>query len=507
MFSKFGFHPFLISLLPVLLLFQENVFEIPIEEIFTPLIISFVIIFITWIILIKFIERRKASVIISFFIVLLVILSYVRFTLISSDTVISLLFAKNIILIPIFLSIGIIGIIYILKKTISLNVTSIANVTSIVIVSVVIFQVGLFYVESYSLFDETQKLLDVPFFEVNEIKKPNVYFLVLDGYAGNIRLNNEYGYDNSGFYKQLEDRGFYVQQSSFSNYPHTEFSLPTMFNMQYFDSIAESKNEKFRNMLLLLELSKDNLVNQIFRANGYDIYSISEFRYSDFDHATNLCREKTIVSQDIINALYLKYIPVNSIRSMLLLSDDHYQIVTCSIDAMKNFEVEPDAPFFMYFHLVLPHPPFIFDADGNKIDAAYPFLPQFDNLNKDAYLEQLKFGSKIGIELIDSIKQKDSDAIIVIMSDHGDGIGNNLTEPTTRDYYGYFNNLSAMYFPNKESYFPIDVTPVNIFRVIFNLYFGTDYAILDDKLFWYEATKPFVHFDVTEKIQMASFQN
>jgi len=162
--------------------------EIPIHEIFIPLIISLGIIFIPWIILIFFIGERKSSVIISIVIVIFLIFAYIRSILIYNEIEEIRFVATNIILIPL-LSIPAVFIIYkILRQKFSSNITQIINVMSIAIFTFMIFQISVLYSTDTS-FDEAQNLLNVPVFEINELNNtPNVYLLMLDAYSGQITL-------------------------------------------------------------------------------------------------------------------------------------------------------------------------------------------------------------------------------------------------------------------------------------------------------------------------------
>ena len=70
-----------------------------------------------------------------------------------------------------FIGIGISGIIYIVRKKFSANITSILNVISITAISLIIFQAGLFYIENDQIsFEEAQKLLNVPIFLNYELR-------------------------------------------------------------------------------------------------------------------------------------------------------------------------------------------------------------------------------------------------------------------------------------------------------------------------------------------------
>ena len=66
--------------------------------------------------------------------------------------------------------------------------------------------------------------------------------------------------------------------------------------------------------------------------------------------------------------------------------------------------------------------------------------------DQNAYLEQLKFASKKTLEIIDSIQERSSENIIIIISDHGYRYYINWENPTVDDYIRGFNNLSCILF-------------------------------------------------------------
>ena len=268
LFSKFGFHHLLLALLPVSLLFLDNIHEIPIGDIFTPIIISLAIVIVLWIIIMRFIGERKSAVIVSFLIFMVLIFASIRSLLVYHELAEIQFIGKNIILIPIFSTIGISVVIYIVRKKFSANITLILNVISITAISVVIFQAGFFYIENEEIsFEEAQKLLNVPIFYASEsIQKPDVYFLLLDAYSGDIILKNDFGYDNSEFYEQLKERGFFIQKNSLSNYAFTELSMPSIMNMNYLDFISKLQGNESKDMRLSQKILEDNKVMQIFYA-------------------------------------------------------------------------------------------------------------------------------------------------------------------------------------------------------------------------------------------------
>jgi len=505
MFSRFGFHHLIFALLPVLFLFLDNIHEIPFDDILFPLLISFLIVVIPWLFLKKFIGERKSAVILSLIILLVMIFAFVRSELIYHEIVEIRFLTKNIILIPIFSIIAIFGVFYIKRKNFSSNITSILNVASITVISMIILNSGIFYMENDLSFQESQKLLDVSIFEANDsIQKPDVYLLLLDAYSGDITLKNDFEFDNFEFYEQLTERGFLVQKDSLSNYPNTALSMPSIMNMNYLDFIPKLQGEESKDLRLTQQLWKENKVMQVFHANEYQIYSFHGRSGSSSDMVSeNFCKYEFDLNPELMGALVGHYVPISLVR-ITFLETQHYDTITCALDTMINFEKKTDDPIYVHMHIRFPHPPLVFDSDGNKIDEPIS-TNRFDSELKDAYLQQLIFANKKTIEIVDSIKQKNSDAIIIVMSDHGGRFGVNWYDPSEIDYFRALSNLNAVYFPGKD-HFSMDISPVNLFRIIFNLYFESDYDILEEKQIWYVPEKPFNHTDITEIIMLSNFK-
>jgi len=505
MFSRFGFHHLIFALLPVLFLFLDNIHEIPFDDILFPLLISFLIVVIPWLFLKKFIGERKSAVILSLIILLVMIFAFVRSELIYHEIVEIRFLTKNIILIPIFSIIAIFGVFYIKRKNFSSNITSILNVVSITVISMIILNFGIFYMENDLSFQESQKLLDVSIFEANDsIQKPDVYLLLLDAYSGDITLKNDFEFDNFEFYEQLTERGFLVQKDSLSNYPNTALSMPSIMNMNYLDFLSKLQGEESKDLRLAQQLWKENKVMQVFHANEYQIYSFHGRSGSSSDMVSeNFCKYEFDLNPELMGALVGHYVPISLVR-ITFLETQHYDTITCALDTMINFEKKTDDPIYVHMHIRFPHPPLVFDSDGNKIDEPIS-TNRFDSELKDAYLQQLIFANKKTIEIVDSIKQKNSDAIIIVMSDHGGRFGVNWYDPSEIDYFRALSNLNAVYFPGKD-HFSMDISPVNLFRIIFNLYFESDYDILEEKQIWYVPEKPFNHTDITEIIMLSNFK-
>ena len=492
MLSKLPIHTFLFSLFPIMFFFQGNIHEVPFEDVTFPLFLSISITLLSWIILRKFIGSQRSGLIISLFIMSFINLGNFRF-LISDDTDESLQSSvEGQILGSILLIVSVVGIIYFLK-THRLDVkTSIANVVSMTMIGVLIFSITSF---SITTADDNSfgNLSDIPV-QISDVEnKPNIYFIILDEYAGFIQLKNDFNFDNSDFRIELEKRDFFVAKESFSNYPNTSLSVPSTINMIYFDFIPDKLGKDSKNIRVVNKMVNENNVMKILQANGYKITTL-DAAVSDTADAyladIRLCNSIFDINPDIRKNFAVVYVPIVSLRE-LIFDEVIRSKLECSFSALMDFNEDPKNPDFVVAHLRFPHHPFIYDSFGNSVSSN-------DMGDKDGYLEQLKFANKKTLEIIDSIQERSSENIIIIISDHGYRYYINWENPTVDDYIRGFNNLSAYYLPGEEKHETIAL--VNIFRTIFNSYLEMNYEILEDRYIWYSPEKPFDHNDVTDLI-------
>ena len=495
-------HPFLISLMPILFLYQYSLREIPIQDIVLPLIFSISLIAAIWFVLKNFIGSTKSSLIISLVLLLLIIFSLVRLFFANHEAEHIQFLGKNFILFPVISSICIIGIIFILRKKIPVKTTSIVNVMSVVIILILGCQIMFYFISDDSQIKSLAEFVEIPIFQSSVIDKPDVYFLLLDAYSGDVTLKNDNNFDNSEFKNKLKERGFFIPKTSFSNYPNTNLSMPSITNMVYLDSIANELGKDSKVLTGMREIRNENNVMKIFKANGYHTTS---FYGSDINVATSkellddlLCGSMFNLDPELQRAFVYMYFPFSFSRA--LLNDNmQYDRLECTFSTILNLEKKNEKPLYVHAHLFFPHPPFVYDADGNRV--AHPNTDdQFDPILREPYLQQTIFANKKTIEMVDSIQKRDSNAVIIVMSDHGGRFGVDWSNPTEMDYYRALEILQAFYFPGQEENIPEEFATVNVFRIFFNLYLDANYESLEDRQFWNTTEKPFDLTDVTDKL-------
>ena len=492
MLSKLPIHTFLFSLFPIMFFFQGNLHEIPFGDVIFPLFLSISITFLSWVILRKFIGSQRSGLIISLIIMSFINLGNIRFFISDNPTESLQSSVEGQILVSILLLVNVIGIIYFLKKHRLDAKTSIANVVSMTMIGVLIFSITSF---SITTADDNSfaNLSDIPV-QISDVEnKPNIYFIILDEYAGSIQLKNDFNFDNSNFSIELEKRDFFVGNESFSNYPNTSLSVPSIMNMIYLDFIPDKLGKDSKNIRVVEKMINENNVMKILQANGYKITTLDGVvgRIPNTYLADiTLCSSIFDINPDIRKNFALVYVPIVGLQE-LVFSEVIRSKLECSFSALIDFNEDPKNPDFVVAHLRFPHSPYIYDSFGNSISIN-------DRGDKNAYLEQLKFANKKTLEIIDSIQERSSENIIIIISDHGYRHYINWENPTMDDYIRGFNNLSAYYLPGEEKHETIAL--VNIFRTIFNSYLEMNYEILEDRQIWYSPEKPFDHNDVRDLI-------
>ncbi len=298
-------------------------------------------------------------------------------------------------------------------------------------------------------------------------KKPDIYFILLDGYTGFSGLKKLWKFDNNELKKFLTENDFFFAQNGRSVYNVTNYSIASTFNMTelVFDTADIYAKSSY---LSLANFIKHNPAVKYFYESGYDFINFSFWDmfnknkyYQDiyFLRRGNIYQARTIYGHlyEIWNERFADMAEIN------------YGIFKSLAKTQNTFDEKPK---FIYAHIMMPHPPYYFDAEGNRTDFSY----SNDGKNMHKYLEQLKYTNKLLMETISGIlNSAKQPPIIVVESDHG-----------FRSYEGKdkddieYSVLSCFYFPDKDySLLNDSLKTINTFRIIFNKYFNQNLKLLN----------------------------
>lgn len=315
---------------------------------------------------------------------------------------------------------------------------------------------------------------------------PDVYYFILDSYTRADLLESAYGYDNSEFIAGLEQRGFYVASCAQSNYVRTEVSLSSSLNMQYLQDLDPLFNPENIGRTRLWDSLKHSAVRYNFESLGYETvnyatgFAWNEIRdvdifYSPPPLSSGLSEFEGLFLRTTL-ARYAEDLGwVDSDAVMGQGFRDRFNLVFDSLDGLSS---NPD-PTFAYIHLISPHPPFVFGPDGQPTDPSdfwnekrmYP-----GTLYAQGYQNQLTHLNTKLLAAIDVIlANSDTPPIIILQGDHG---------PWLQPKAKRMQILNAYYLPGRNDELYPTITPVNTFRLVFNLYFGGDYPLLEDTAYF-----------------------
>tara|TARA_Y100000310_G_scaffold218898_1_gene220257 strand:+ start:987 stop:2519 length:1533 start_codon:yes stop_codon:yes gene_type:complete len=497
--KSFIIHPFFLCCFPVLFLLAFNAHELVVQDTFIPLIISISISFVFWIILRCFIDGKKAGLIVSLFIILFIIYGNTHTLLQSSDSDTIQFLGSNPILGTVFLIVGIFGTIFFIKTSASTELNTIFNIVAISIIAIVILNLVYYYASNQTEDITISDLVHAPII-INDVEaKPDVFVFILDEFAGEKQLKMDFNHDLTPFNQELEKRDFFIPDLSLSNYPHSFLSLASTLNMNYLDSLVEEADPNSKDMQLFIRLADRSTVLGMFDSYGYKVTTLTTvgppLGYTGNYVDEHLCTFGEI-HIELRKNLVLTYLPISYFNDQLL-SHFNRDKLKCIFSYVEDYESDGKQPHFIHSHLMLPHGPFIYDSEGNNVSRD-PNL----KVDKEGYIDQLIFTEGKILELIDLIQKRSPESVIIVHSDHGYRQEINQANPTDEDLIRGFNNISAVYFPDKDIDFPEKLSLVNLYRIFFNTYFDTDYEILDDRQIWYDniVPKPYVHTDMTNRL-------
>jgi hypothetical protein len=134
---------------------------------------------------------------------------------------------------------------------------------------------------------------------------------------------------------------------------------------------------------------------------------------------------------------------------------------------------EIHSPKFVYIHLMLPHFPFLFDANGEPVD------PQH-YADWDYYLGNYIYATKIAQKMVTTLLNMSDPArppVIILQSDHGARNGPDGYTNYLKNYPESYPTLilNAFYLPGcNTAGLTQDLKPINTFPIVFNCYFNTN---------------------------------
>jgi len=525
--NKIPLYPFLLALYPILTLYSRNPGEIPGATVIRPAVMALLVTaFIIGLLVIFFKNKYKA-----YFIAALIV-----FYFSSSGHVYRILKGylfpdQKIQLHPVLILLEISLIILLANKNVwekyfpqkrIMTLTGYVNIFAIVLLiypALVIFE---FAINSgWNLIASRNEFIPTDNYQpkLTAKVKPDIYLLVLDGYGREDVLAELYSTDNSPFIGELKERGFFVAENSHSNYLQTPLSFSSFLNFSYINTATGIMGTKSTNRLPLFDLIEYSRAIVLLKELGYKLITTeSGFQFTEFEDSDTILSpfstslntfERFFLSTTALDAFSEINEPFSHILQDKLAIPSystHRANVLFSFEVLRNSIPKMESPKFVIVHIVSPHPPFVLNQSGNPIVPNRPYMPgdgeAFGGNSKEyqrQYAEQVGFANGEVLAAIDSIlANSNTPPIIILQGDHGPGSLLRRDNINNTCLWERSSILNAYYLPggNSSTLYP-EITPVNTFRVIFNLYFGTAYEMLPDKTYFSPQAYPYDFADIT----------
>ncbi len=500
------FFPVLIAVYSVLYLYSANLGQIPLSVTLRPLAFSVITtLILTFVIIVVKIDIHKSGLVAGWICLLFFTYGHV-FDLINDKTILGtqIGYLKPFVAFIFFAIAGI--VIFSLIKFELSHVTKILNMILSALVLFIVIQISYYHIVA----SQQKKVSPQDNSAELAISNPDIYYIVLDSYARNDVLLEDFNYDNSAFTNELIKRGFYLPQCANSNYFGTSISIASSLNMQYLDelgfsTVVYSKDDPPE----LQQIIHHSEVRRFLKERNYSFIAFRGFfptnDIKDADYYYEVFEDDdqsvTVASLSFEN-LYLKTTMLRYFKEHFQRNKDNwlwqalpdnwkilfdpdvlqyssrsykwYRQHVYTFDKLKEIPQIPGRKF-IYAQIYATHQPYVFDSNG---DFLWPINE--DNFN---YLPAIEYVNKRTIETIDAIfANSQTPPIIIIQADHG------MPSGVTRNKI-----LHAIYIPDHQELLYSTITPVNTFRLIFNGFFETNYEILPDKIYVLDETTKAVH--------------
>jgi len=495
------FYPLLFAAFPILFLYAHNISETSASQIWLPLVISVAAALVLWVVL-SLILRSLSKAGFATAIFLVFFFSYGRFY----DVLVNLgLFVpKHAYLLPIMLFIWGYCVYFIsrVKRDFRLT-TKLFNMAAVVLIAINLFNIASYEIKLTRSNDvtpvETPENTTSSSAELSSL--PDIYFIILDGYAHPDTIKEWYDYDNSEFSNSLEDKGFFVASESETRTMSTPQSIAQTLNMEYLTPgwYWNAETRKYIEKITGMEYREGDIWNDdmfeklacgkaadFLRAQGYQyivfgsnvfVGTWGNYMKDNADLYFNYYEDTGARWVSDFNAILWNTTMLRPFYNYLVGSqyETAYRRQTLHTLAHLKALPEEEGPKFVFVHFNCPHQHFTFDAEGGYVD--YSNWRNYED--KQFYLGQYIFISGEIEKMVDELLTKSkTPPIIILQSDHG------LRPHSPGIVVGsdeWEKILNAMYLPGMDADMLDDnISPVNTFRLIFSHYFDADYPLLEN---------------------------
>ncbi len=470
-------HPLLVAAYPSLALLAANLTEVNPQVVWRPLAVS-VAVAAGLLFLLRLVLRdgQRAGLMVTLLMVLFFSYGHL-YTLLEDVSVGGVLLFRHRTLLIAWTLIGLGGVWFIRSRAeVGRNLTPGLNLAALVLVIMPLVQVGI------PMARQAWGAVSTPGEQKNTSgpaalspSSPDIYYIILDAHGRADVLAQYSDYDSQDFLRRLQELGFYVAECSQANYSLTLLSLASSLNYTYLDDLMNAPGALDLQRAILQSRIRRFLEEQGYRTVAF----ASGFRLTEWTDADEYYQPAStggteFEAQLLETTLWKPFVDIGLLPEWDAYAENYRDRTLLTLQMLKRLPSHP-GPKLVFAHIIPPHPPYIFDAQGNFRDVRFGEHNKKDLPPQEMlllYRQQVEFIDRQILEVVRTILAESTvPPIIILQGDHG---------PLVRDKFIRMAILNAYYLPKGPDGLYPTISPVNTFRVILNEYFNQNLPLLDD---------------------------
>ncbi len=490
-------HPFLFAVYPVARLYQENMFEVELLDVVVPLLVVMAATAIGLVLLtLLFHDRRRGAIVTT-----ALVISTLLFGLVAEFAEPTTGDIRGPLIVAVLVLVGLAVAVARRAGSRLGSITTALNLFSFVLV--VLAVVPTIQTAAREFGNDPDDLPPAISLGADQGSQRDIYHLILDRYGSEASLKAGFGIDNSEFIAWLRDQGFDVVDDAEANYTKTMLSLSATLGMQSLEDMAKDLGPDSGDLSGVRYRLAHSLAGSFLQERGYEYVHIGSW----FDPT----RESRIADRSLFPTVAVTFASTMYETTILptILGDTeaapdherrHAQAAEFQLDRLDRVVNRP-GPTYVFAHVLLPHPPYVYLEDGT-------YAP-----DEATFESQLAYTNRRVREWVGPLLElpEDEQPIIVIQADEGpypprwdaDKDGFDWANATDDELLTKFGILDAMYLPGAEGEAPLPegMTAINTYPELFRRYFGSRIADEPDRVLASNESRPFDFVDITSRLK------
>ena len=325
------------------------------------------------------------------------------------------------------------------------------------------------------------------------------------------------------FLNALRERGFTVAERATANYLKTAHSIASSLNMDELDAdaLADESSAPDDWTPLYRRLQTSHAVERFLHARGYRYLHLGLRRGATYTNDSadavftlGYTTEFSSVLADTTILVGLQEILPDELATG---TDAFYPAQTLfQLDKLEEIAHAPGLNF-VFGHLLLPHPPYAFNADGSRVTAEQCAPSRTDD---ELYIEQLQYANARILRLLDRLACRTTG----VVAHRGARSRRGPVSPAVRRRRGRLQVAggdarrapSQVLDPHRRQRarrrrartsaaagFSDTVTPVNLLRAVFNAAFDAGLPMLPDRNWVFVDQEPYLRPRLRDRSRQA----